>query len=168
MKRTTHIALAIALTFLAGLFCGAQAQTKPTTLQGIEVSSGLEGGERGVTYGVSFLGKTTGVLPGSFFMSLNHTSFLSPDSPINTINGGTWSLAVYQYNRYLGAIYGRVAEGSMNWKAPDTVAAVNITLMVDGGTRIFTGVSGKGTFTGTLNRMVDDKPAMNGTLNLQF
>jgi hypothetical protein len=168
MKRTTYIAFAIALTFLAGLIGSAQAQTKITTLQGIEVSSGLESGERGVTYGVSFLGKTTGVLPGSFFMSLNHTSFLSPDSPINTINGGTWSLAVYQYNRYLGAIYGRVAEGSMNWKAPDTVAAVNITLIVDGGTRIFTGMSGKGTFSGTLNRMMADKPAMNGTLNLQF
>ena len=175
MKRTKHLAFAIVLTFLAGLIWSAQAQVMPpsktTTLQGIEISPGIE--EKEGIYGISYLGRTSGRLPGSFFMSLNYTRSsgafgISPPQPISlldTITGGTWSLPVYVYNRYVGAIYGHVDSGTMEWNDfSKSGAAVDIVLIVDGGTKAFAGTSGKGRFSGTLNRITKDKPEMNGTL----
>ncbi|MGB7924068.1 MAG: hypothetical protein WCF57_12550 [Pyrinomonadaceae bacterium] len=172
MKRTKHLACAIALTFLAGLLGSVQAQNRLTTLKGIEVAAGTEDGERGIINGASVLGKTTGVWPGSFFLSLNYeqTSFSSfPSVPTeNAIKSGTWSLPIYRADKYLGAMFGRVIEGTMQWNSDKTIAKVTITLSVDGGTQTYAKANGKGYFVGTLDRTTRGRPTMNGTLEFVF
>ena len=176
MKRTKQLAFAIALVFVAGSFWSAQAQvisnSRGTKLQGIEVSPGIEDAERGVVNGASYLGKTSGTFAGSFFMSLSYdktsSASLPPIPDVNKIRIGTWSLPVYRSNQYLGAIYGRVVEGAMQWNDDRSIATVNITLSVDGGTQTFADANGKGTFVGKLNRATKGKPTMNGMLTIEF
>src|ERR1044072_3568434 len=172
MKRTKHLAFAIALTFLAGLFWSAQAQNRLNTLKGIEVAPGVEDAEKGVINGASFLGKTSGLYPGSFFMSLNYTteSFgtLQTVQTRNIITIGTWSLPVYRSSQYLGALYGRVVDGTMVWNSANTVATVNIILSLDGGTQKFEKASRQAEFVGTLDRTTRGKPTLNGSLMLAF
>ena len=174
MKRTKQLVFAIALTFLAGLFWSAQAQvippSKAITIQGIEISSGIAESDKDEVYGCSWLGKTSGSFPGSFFMSMNYTqssNALSGPQPylLDIVTSGTWSLPVYANNRYLGAIYGHVVSGTMEWQdLSKSFAAVNMTLFIDGGTKNFAGISGKGIFSGTLNRATKGMPELKGTL----
>lgn len=177
MNTTKRLVFAVALTLLAGLFWSAQAQVMPPSkaisVQGIETTIGTAENDKGDMYGCTWLGKTSGYMPGSFFMSMNYTRSsgafigISPPQPISlsdTITGGTWSLPVYVYNRYVGALYGHVDSGTMEWKDTGGVAAVDMMLVIDGGTKAFTGVSGKGTFSGTLNRITKDKPTISGQL----
>ena len=175
MKRTKLLGFAITLTFCAGLFWSAQAQspTRATKLLAIETSPGVEDKERGVINGISFLGKTTGTYPGSFFMSMNYTTtsrFASfpPISSVNTIKDGTWSLPVYRSGQYQGAIYGRVVDGTMEWNEDNTIAKVNIIFSVNAGTQTFVNASGKGNFVGTLDRSTRGKPTLNGALFYEF
>jgi hypothetical protein len=169
MKRTKHLACAIALTFLAGLSWSAQAQNRLTTIKGIEATPGVETPERGVINGTSFLGKTSGLYPGSFFMSLNYTTQSFGFSQTqNIITIGTWSLPVYRANQYLGAVYGRVVDGTMDWNSDKTIATVNITMSVDGGTQTFEKSNGKANFVGTLDRTTRGKPTLNGSLMFAF
>ena len=167
MKQTKHLAFAIALTFIAGLFWSTQAQVtaKATKLQSIEISTGTESPERGVVNGISFLGKTTGSYPGSFFMSMDYSG---KSQATNIITIGSWSLPVYRANQYQGAIYGRVVDGTMEWNADKTIATVKIALSIEGGTQTFSRSIGQGSFVGTLNRTTRGKPTLNGTLTLEF
>ena len=178
MKRTKHLAFAIALTFIAGLIWSAQAQVplriRTATVQGIEISPGIEGTEG--LYGTSYVGRTTGQWPGSFFVSLNYARSgapigISPPEYISlfdNIAGGTWSMPIYN-TLYRGAIYGQVYSGTIEWNDfSKSTATVNLELIIDGGTKNFAGVSGKGTFSGTLNRITNGKPELNGTLRFEY
>ena len=179
MNTAKRLAFAVALTLLTGLFWSTQAQSLSTKLQTIEVSPGIEGTDKGMMYGATYLGKTTGVLPGSFFLSMNYdmTSVLTARlslaqqvPSIQNITGGTWSLPVYRGSLYLGAIYGHIQEGTMQGTPgglrPSTV---NMILVVDGGTQTYDGTSGSGTFSGTLNHVTKDGiPTMSGTLSFDL
>ena len=167
MKQTKRLGFAIALTFIAGLFWSTQAQvvTKATKVQSIEISTGTESPDRGVVHGTSFLGKTTGTFPGSFFISMDYSG---KSMTTNIITIGSWSLPVYRANQYQGAIYGRVVDGTMEWNADKTIATVNIALSVEGGTQTFSRSIGKGSFVGTLNRTPRGKPTLNGSLIFEF
>lgn len=128
----------------------------------IEVTDGVVGFDNQTkletAFGYSFLGRTTGSMPGSFTMSMNCAPAIPMLGETNEMTGGSWTLPVYimeAKDGYAGSLYGTIAKGSMNWDKTGTNANVYIVLNVDGGTQTWDGARGYATFVGTL--VVDEK-----------
>ena len=172
MKTSKNILLAAAFVLVAGLGA-AMAQGKmdsndaarmpPEPFQdtvrvnAIEVSDGTLGTDnltkKETAFGYSFLGRTTGSLPGSFTLSMNCTPATPTPGETSDMTGGSWTLPVYMTEvrgGYAGSLYGTIAQGTMNWDKTGTAANVYIVLNVDGGTQSWDGVQGYATFVGTL------------------
>ncbi len=177
--------LATALVLLTGLCAGATAQqlkteTNPPTpnfigntitlkLSAIEVAEGARGFDYNVTatalrpeplfreilFGYSFLGRTSGDLPGSLSLSMNCTPAAFTPGGTNEMAGGMWTLPVYSnhdgsLDSYDGALYGSVAGGTIKWDKTGTVGEFDMSLQITGGTKDFAGLSGKATIQGTV------------------
>jgi len=176
MKTTRLFLFAAALVLVAGLTAGVMAQGKAgaafrlppepitpvTTLNAIEVTDGALGYDsqkQEVMFGYSFLGRTTGVYPGSFTLSMNCTPAVPIPSGTSELTGGSWTLPVYttetKASGYAGSLFGTIAKGTMSWDKTGTKATLYLVLSVDGGTEAWDGVGGYATFTGTL--FVDEK-----------
>jgi hypothetical protein len=129
----------------------------------IEVTDGTVGmdarSKTETMFGYSFLGRTTGSLPGSFTLSMNCAPAIAVPEGTTELTGGSWTLPVYMLGLkstgYAGSLYGTISKGEMNWDKTGTNAYVYIVLNVDGGTQNYDGVSGYATFAGTL--FVDEK-----------
>ena len=180
MNTSKRIMIAAAFVLLAGLFASAAAQgaadlqadtigpmpletTVTMTLNSIEVSDGVVGldpkfGE--TMFGYSFLGQTSGELPGSLMFSMNCVPAVFAPGQSNEITGGAWTLPVYMRpfrglsNVYMGSLYGTLVSGQMVW-GKDGNAEVYLSFNLDGGTQTWETATGHGTFKGTL--MVDEK-----------
>ena len=187
MKTSKNILLAAAFVLLAGLG-SAMAQSKMDVqnslkmppepivpvvkLNAIEVSDGTLGIDSitkvETDFGYSFMGRTSGALPGSFTLSMNCTPAVPMSGKESELTGGSWTLPVYMpevRGGYAGSLYGTVAKGSMTWDQMGTTASVYIVLNVDGGTQAWDGVSGYVTFVGTLSRdEKTDKTTLTGEL----
>ena len=180
MKTSKHFLFAATFVLLAGLCAGAMAQGKMDSqgsafrlppepivpivqVNAIEVtdgSIGLDSQTKNETlFGYSFLGQTTGSLPGSFTLSMNCTPAAPKAGDISELTGGSWTLPVYMTaikgGGYAGSLYGTIAKGEMNWDKTGTNANVYFVLNVDGGTQTWDGVGGYATFVGTI--FVDEK-----------
>jgi hypothetical protein len=165
MKR---LACALTLSVLAGLLwpppvLAATTYTDP--LQGVEVSPGLIIGK--TRFGATFVGIAGGQLPGTWAIAVNYTPPRPGANVTNTLVTGTWELTVYQNGRPLGRLFGKVANGKASWSPDGTVAALSANLTVTGGTGVFAGARGTGTFTGTLSHLFFP-PRIGGTLQLAF
>jgi len=179
MKTSKHLLFAAAFVLLAGLCFGAMAQGKMdpqgsalrlppepiliVKVNAIEVADGVIGldtqTKKETAFGYSFLGRTTGSLPGSLTLSMNCTPATPIPGVTTELTGGAWTLPVYMTGikgtGYAGSLYGTIAKGTMNWDKTGTGANVYMVLNVDGGTQSWDGVQGYATFVGTL--LVDEK-----------
>ena len=189
MKTSKYFLFAAAFVLLTGLFFGAMAQvsmdqTDPTfrlppepivpivKVTAIEITDGTIGSDnqtkKETAFGYSFLGQTTGSLPGSFTLSMNCTPATPMPGETSDLTGGSWTLPVYMTEirtGYAGSLYGTIAKGTMTWDKAGTSANVYIVLNVDGGTQAWDGVGGYATFVGTLS--IDEKTqktTLNGDL----
>lgn len=200
MNTSKRFLLALTFVMLTGLYAGAMAQSRTSAfllppepysdvikVNAIRISEGTTGYD-GQTkqeskFGYSFLGKTSGSLPGSFTLFMNYVTDIpvprdSSAIPIpgdsSALTGGAWALPVYVASTklggdgYAGSIYGSIASGKMSWDKAGTSAAVYIILNVDGGTKSWEGVKGSATFVGTLS--IDDKGTtiLNGGLSIEM
>jgi hypothetical protein len=189
MKTRKYFLLVAAFVLLVSLVATAMAQGKmdpkgsairlpPEPIQpivsvsAIEITDGTVGMDIKGTetaFGYSFLGQTTGSLPGSFTLSMN----CAPAKPVpgvtSELTGGSWTLPVYMTSikggtSYAGSLYGTIAKGTMTWDKTGTNATVYIVLDVKG-TQTWEGVGGYASFAGTL--YVDEKTQktlLDGTL----
>lgn len=171
MKTSKYFLFAATLVLLVGLSFSAIAQKRSSlrmppepippgvSVIAIEVTDGVKGMDNqtqlDTVFGYSFLGQTTGSMPGSFTLSMNCT----PATPIpgepSELTGGSWTLPVYKTalmggGGYEGSLYGTIAKGTMNWDKTGTYATIYFVLNVDGGTQTWDGVGGYASFTGTL------------------
>lgn len=182
MKTSKQFLLAVAFVLVVGLGAGVMAQAfrlppEPVdpvvSVNAIEVTDGTTGwdGQKNETaFGYSFLGRTTGSLPGSFTLSMNCSPAIPTAGATSELTGGTWTLPVYMASlrggaSYAGSLYGTIAKGSMDYDKTGTSANIYIVLNVDGGTQTWDGVKGYATFVGTLS--VDEKTQktlLNGNL----
>lgn len=180
MITSKHFLLAVAFALLAGLDAVAMAQGKmdpressfrlgpePITpvvkVNAIEVAIGKIGldiqTKNETAFGYSFLGKTSGSLPGSLTLSINTTPATPVPGQESEITGGAWTLPVYEDGiegtGYAGSLYGTITKGAMIWDKTGIRADVYILLNVDNGTQSWEGSNGEATFSGTL--FVDEK-----------
>jgi hypothetical protein len=183
------LALAALILLLGGMTVSSQAQLKLTYSPRLvddfgdrdnsevvanEISAGTV--ERSnVVYGWTFSGQTKGDLSGNIFMSVNYANDINAigvdnavreNSPLNNVSGGAWSKMIYVDGAYAGSLSGTIAGGSMNWNPEHTIATFELQLICDNGTVNFAGVTGSGTFTGTLDRA--NGGAVTGTLTLNY
>jgi hypothetical protein len=179
MKTSKHFLLATAFMLLVGLG-GAMAQgtmeqegldfrlpPEPIVpvvhVTAVEVSDGVLGFDNQTKnetiFGYSFLGQTTGSMPGSFTLSMNCTPATAVPGGASDMTGGSWTLPVYttafRGGEYQGSLYGTIAKGTMNWDKTLTNANIYFVLNVDGGTLTWDGMGGYATFVGTM--YVDEK-----------
>lgn len=176
MKTSKYFLFAATLVLMVGLSFSAIAQSKRSaswmppepilpgvSVIAIEVTDGVGGFDNQTkletVFGYSFLGRTTGSLPGSFTLSMNCTPATPIPGEASELTGGSWTLPVYmtalQGGGYAGSLYGTIAKGTMNWDKTGTNANIYFVLNVDGGTQTWDGVGGYATFTGTM--FVDEK-----------
>jgi hypothetical protein len=176
MKTSKYFLLAATLVLLAGLSFSAMAQSKRSVFRlppeplppgvsviAIEVTDGISGFDNKTkletVFGYSFLGRTTGSMPGSFTISMNCTPATPIPGESSDLTGGSWTLPVYMTKLdgggYAGSLYGTIAKGTMNWDKTGTNANIYIVLNVNGGTQTWDGVVGYATFTGLM--FVDEK-----------
>ena len=175
MKRLFQFAAAFAL--LTALSAGVMAQRKASgafrlppepigsvvKVNAIEVADGTMAYDsqtkEETEFGYTFLGRTTGALPGSFTLSMNCTSAEAIPDGKGAMTGGSWTLPVYltdiRGSSYAGSLYGTILKGSMVWDGKGTSATIYMVLNVAGGTQAWEGVGGFATFAGTL--VVDEK-----------
>jgi hypothetical protein len=163
-----RIAVAALLVALAATLSGAPALAATTyndTVTLIEISSGVVVGSTRV--GATFVGQASGTLPGGLTVSINY----EPSSPgplvVNTIVGGSWTLAVYHEGHFRGTVRGAVIGGTAQWNSDGTLAILNAQLSVTGGTERFHHANGSGSFSGTLSHLTFP-PTVTGTLQLTF
>lgn len=190
MRISKLFLFAAAFVLLVGLYAGAMAQGRMVrqdsfrlppepivpivNLNAIEVTDGTLGMDnvtkKETAFGYSFLGRTTGSLPGSFTLSMNCTPSIPLPGETSDVTGGSWTLPVYMPgtklgSSYAGSLYGTIAKGTMTWDKTGTGATVYIVLNVDGGTQSWDSVGGYATFAGTL--FIDEKTqktTLNGAL----
>jgi hypothetical protein len=191
MNTSKRFLVAATFVMLTGLCAGAMAQSRTSAfllppepysdvikVNAIRISEGTTGYD-GQTkeeskFGYSFLGRTSGSLPGSFTLFLNYAPATLVPGDSSALTGGAWALPVYTaYTRlggdgYAGSLYGSIASGKMSWDKAGTSAAVYIILNVDGGTKSWDGVKGSATFVGTLS--IDDKGTtiLNGEFSIEM
>lgn len=158
----------LALSLLSLLLFGSSgvADTYSDILRGIEVSPGFIIGNTRV--GTTFVGGATGQLPGAWAVSVNYTPPAPGMNVTNTIVGGRWELAVFRNRRFVGKLFGTVTTGTVSWNKDGTEAGVAASLTVNGGTGLFAGANGTGTFSsGTLSHLFFP-PRIGGVLTLNF
>jgi hypothetical protein len=153
-------------SLLVSLLAGgaALAATKSFTdrVQGVEVSAGQVDKETNTREGVTFVGHAAGQFPGVMYASLDYTPSSPGPGVVNTIVGGTWYLKGPQ-----GVVYGTFTGGTVTWDANGSVALVEATMAISGGSgkgKQLTG--GTGTFVGTLSHLTFP-PTVEGTLILK-
>jgi hypothetical protein len=187
MKTSKYFLLVAAFVLLVSLVATAMAQGKmdpkgsatrlpPEPIQpivsvsAIEITDGTVGMDIKGTetaFGYSFLGQTTGYLPGSFTLSMNCAPAIPVPGNTSELTGGSWTLPVYMTSvrgTYAGSLYGTIAKGTMSWDKTGRNATVYIVLNVSG-TKSWEGVGGYASFAGTL--YVDEKTQktmLDGTL----
>jgi len=187
MKTSKYFLLVAAFVLLVSLVATAMGQGKmdpkgsairlpPEPIQpfvsvsAIEITDGTVGMDIKGTetaFGYSFLGQTTGSLPGSFTLSMNCAPAIPLPGDTSELTGGSWTLPVYMTSvrgTYAGSLYGTIAKGTMSWDKTGMNATVYIVLNVSG-TKAWEGVSGYASFAGNL--YVDEKTQktlLNGTL----
>ena len=188
MKTSKYFLLVAAFVLLVSLVATAMGQGKmdpkgsatrlpPEPIQPIVSVSAIEitDGTLGIdsttknetAFGYSFLGQTTGYLPGSFTLSMNCAPAIPVPGDTSELTGGSWTLPVYMAivkGTYAGSLYGTIAKGTMSWDKTGRNATVYIVLNVSG-TKSWEGVSGYASFAGNL--YVDEKTQktkLDGTL----
>ena len=180
MKTSKYFLLVAAFVLLVSLVASAMAQGKldqkgsairlpPEPIQpivsvsAIEITDGTVGMDsrtgKETAFGYSFLGQTTGSLPGSFTLSMDCAPALPIPGGTSELTGGSWTLPVYMTSikggtAYAGSLYGTIAKGEMSWDKTGRNATVYIVLDVHG-TQSWEGVGGYASFAGTL--YVDEK-----------
>lgn len=131
--------------------------------RGIETSAGTISGD--TRLGATFIGEMAGDLPGVLISSVNYT----PPSPgpgvTNNIVGGEWSLC-----GAWGTLFGTFTNGTVQWNSDETLADVEASMSVLGGSVNSVPVSdGAGTFGGVLDHRPLAQglpPTIGGTLQL--
>ena len=190
MKTHKYFLLLAALVLLVGLVGTAMAQGKmdskgttyrlpPEPIQpivsvsAIEITDGMVGVDsatgKETAFGYSFMGQTTGSLPGTLTLSMNCAPAIPIPGYTSEVSGGSWTLPVYMTSikvgtSYAGSLYGTIAKGTMSWDKTGTNATVYMVLDVKG-TQTWKGVGGYASFAGTL--YVDEKTQetrLDGTL----
>ena len=180
MKTRNYVLWVAAFVLLVSLVASAMAQGKldqkgsairlpPEPIQpivsvsAIEITDGTVGMDsrtgKETAFGYSFLGQTTGSLPGSFTLSMDCAPALPIPGGTSELTGGSWTLPVYMTSikggtAYAGSLYGTIAKGEMSWDKTGRNATVYIVLDVHG-TQSWEGVGGYASFAGTL--YVDEK-----------
>ena len=184
MNSRKYFLLTASFILLAGLITGAMGQRKtgataptlspPEPIQtivkvnAIEIADGIVGVDKQnqveTMFGYSFLGRTSGALPGSFMFSMNCAPAAFVPGGTNDVTGGAWSLPVDMNEirgGYAGSLYGVIEKGKMEWDKTGTRATLYLVLKIDGGTQIYKGFSGYALFTGTL---VEDETTLLKTI----
>jgi hypothetical protein len=143
------------------------------SVSAIEITDGVVGVDsttgKETAFGYSFLGQTTGSLPGTLTLSMNCAPAIPVPGDTSELTGGSWTLPVYMTSikggtSYAGSLYGTIAKGTMSWDKTGTNATVYIVLDVKG-TQSWKGVGGYASFAGNL--FVDDttkETTLNGTI----
>lgn len=136
---------------------GPMAREARVSVDAIQVNQGERfidpSSQRDTTFGLGFLGRTAGDLPGSVTFALNVTN--SPETRSNTsaITGGPWTLPVYMTEvrgGFAGSLFGTISDGVIVWDRINNTAQVSMTLKVEGGTVAWEGATGSASFDGTL------------------
>jgi hypothetical protein len=133
------------------------ARQTSVSVDAIQVSDGERlidpNSQRETTFGLGFLGRTTGDLPGSVTFALNVTNSPETRNNVSAITGGPWTLPVYMTEvrgGFAGSIFGTISDGVIIWDRTNNTAQVSMTLKVEGGTLAWDGATGSATFDGTL------------------
>jgi hypothetical protein len=177
MKTRKHIFMAAAFVLLAGLGTamgqgkmnknGATFRLPPepigpvVKINAFEVTDGSIGyrpTKEETMFGYTFLGRTSGSLPGSITLSMNCTPATPTPGGSSALTGGSWTLPIYMTEvrgGYAGSLFGTIVKGTMTWDKTGTNANIYFVLNVDGGTQSWEGIQGYATFAGTL--FVDEK-----------
>lgn len=193
MYKSKFLSLLTAAILVGGVLTSATAQRKLTsepiqppvplpTLSGpitIDVQANeLSDGETtfdGSVYGWTCYGVTSGDLSGHIFMSINYGPAVPSLSggEVRQVTGGSWSKLIYSKGVYMGSIYGRISGGEMASDNSIVVTEVplpvtiNLELTADGGTGIYAGNVGEGSFKGQYGS--EEKSAnVVGTLTLNY
>lgn len=190
--RLRSIALATFALLLGGMLFSTQAKhrqvfaesfdtptpalsgTYESQVDATEMSSGNSQEMTNAVYGWNSYGKTTGGLCGHVFISVNYSvtdnndSFMTPSIvPDNVVTGGSWSKIIYVDGVYAGSISGTIVGGSLVWDENHTTAQVELQLVGTKGADNFVGLTGVGTFSGTLDRTTSDA-TLTGTLRMKY
>lgn len=144
-----------------------------------ELSAGITEYSLGQTYGWTSYGTTNGDLSGYIFLSVNYTLAgggppLDPGTarpqPIfgaSQVTGGSWSKLIFNGDKYVGSVSGRIVGGEIAWGTSELKATIRLELATDNGTDAFAGNVGKGLFEGTLDRTTE-RASIAGVLTLGF
>ena len=150
MRRSLGAFLIVALALLVwSAPAGAQAPG-PTTivvadaLHGTEASTGTIDGD--TRRGVVFRGTAVGTHPGGFAVTVDYT----PAAPVcpgrNRFTQGSFDLTTAA-----GTLSGRVVSGQVSFTPYCAFGYVSAVLEVTGGTGVFAGMAGRGSFAGVLD-----------------
>ncbi|HXD34468.1 MAG TPA: hypothetical protein VN643_25335 [Pyrinomonadaceae bacterium] len=189
--RFRSLALAALILLLGGMSVNSQAQQKialdspnrvnswaeqyQSEVFANEISAGTV--ERNnVVYGSTFSGNTKGDLSGHLFVSVNYANDINAvgldkvstfgADPLVNVSGGSWSKMIYVDGNYAGSLSGSIGSGSVTWNADHTMATVELQLVCENGTESFAGITGFGTFSGTIDRVSGG--AVKGVLTLNY
>lgn len=133
------------------------AREARVSVDAIQVSQGERlvdpSSQRDTTFGLGFLGRTAGDLPGSVTFVLNVTNSPETRNNVSAVTGGPWTLPVYMTEvrgGFAGSLFGTISDGVIVWDRANNTAQVSMTLKVEGGTVAFAGATGSAVFDGTL------------------
>jgi hypothetical protein len=144
-----------------------------------ELSVGNTEYSLGQTYGWTSYGTTNGDLSGYIFLSVNYTlpgggpprepgtARPQPIFGASQVTGGSWSKLIFNGDKYVGSVSGRIVGGEIAWGTSELKATIRLELATDNGTDAFAGNVGKGLFEGTLDRTTE-RASIAGVLTLGF
>lgn len=193
MYKSKSLALFALAILFGGLFISAEAQKRrlppiyidPPPVFGAELSgtyviavnaNELSTGEveptTQATYGWTCYGVTKGDLSGFLFVSMNYSSDYSfagdaSLSGVSSVSGGSWSKLIFIDGEYAGSVFGKIVGGELVRNKLDRTAAINLQLSSDGGTGLYVGTIGNGTFAGVLDQNLK-APSVSGKLILNY
>lgn len=118
-----------------------------SSIQGIETSAGSVDGD--TRYGTTFIGTSSGDVPGTFRAKINYTPPKPGSGVTNTVVGGEWSITSDK-----GTVNGTFQGGSAQWDEAGDYATINVIMKVIARTGDFEGLPREARFDGTLSHTV--------------
>lgn len=177
MKAMKLMAFATAALITVLISGAAQAQIGTEVFfKGIEIATGHQ--EPGEVYGWMCYARTTGALPGNLTIAIDFAGAKEPGTS-GAVTGGNWTLPVYmssvvlktrpiRIDNYQGVLFGSVEAGTVMWDKTGTIGAVELKMLIRGGTQAMADLKGAAYLTGTVTYVDKGAGTFNGTIYFEF